>query len=181
MQKPLHRYSTLAAFWHWLAAALVIGQFTTGWLFHKVYEKGTPERLEWFSWHKTIGAALIVVVLLRLLTRFFVAAPKQPPRLPGWQRVAAGVSHFLLYVFLVAIPLGGLMAVSDGTSWVELKFGLAFPAVPGVTEAVADWAGDAHETYVWAFAALLGVHLLAAAYHQSRRDSAAGRMPPFSR
>ncbi|WP_265564074.1 cytochrome b [Sphingomicrobium arenosum] len=181
MQKPHIRYSALAAFWHWLAAALVIAQFTTGWLFHKVYERGSAARVDMFEWHKTIGAALILVVFLRLATRFVSTAPAQPERLPKWERVAAVVSHFLLYVFLVAIPLGGLMAVSKGGGWVDLKFGLVFPSVPGISEAVAEWAGEAHATYVWAFGALLVVHLLAAVYHQSRRDAAAGRMPPFQR
>ena len=181
MQKPLHRYSTLAAFWHWLAAALVIAQFTTGYLFHEVYARGSEARSGMFEWHKTIGAALILVVILRLATRFVSAAPEQPQRLPAWERSAATISHVFLYIFLVAIPLGGLMAVSDGKAWIDLKFGLAFPAVPGISERVAEWAGEAHATYVWAFGALLVVHLLAAIYHQTRRDPAAGRMPPFSR
>ncbi|MCM8557450.1 cytochrome b [Sphingomicrobium sediminis] len=174
----IHRYSSVAAFWHWLSAALVLTQFYTGYMFHQVFERGTPERTDMFAWHKTFGVLLLVVAILRVATRFFKPAPPIPQQLEAWERVGAKVSHLLLYGFILLIPLGGLVAISDRGP-VELKGGITIPALPGVTEPIADFAGDAHETYVWWFAALLGVHLVAGLYHQSKRTAAAGRMWPF--
>lgn len=174
------RYSAIAAFWHWLSAALVIGQFYSGYMFHKVFERGTPERAEMFGWHATLGYLLLVVALLRVATRLVKPAPPLPTALPERERVLAKISHMAIYAFIVLLPLGGILAISDrGTA--ELANGVTLPVIPGISESLSDLAGEMHGTFVWVFAALLAVHVAAAFYHQLRITPAAGRMWPFKR
>lgn len=168
------RYNHGAATLHWLTAILVLLQLYVGFTFHDL-PRG-PERMELFAWHKTLGAAILLVTLVRLAWRFFNPPPPYPSDMPKWDRAAAVWSHRIVYFALLALPLTGLAAVSKpGQSWVELKWGINIPALP-----LGDEFGDIHETLVLVTIVLLVVHVAAAIWHQwIAKDRAAGRMPPF--
>ena len=71
---------------HWITAALVLFQIWLGFSFADM-AKG-PERANLFTWHRTIGALILLVVLARLTYRLFNPPPPYPPELPRWERVA---------------------------------------------------------------------------------------------
>ena len=174
------RYRTVVVWIHWITAALVVTQVVVGFLFHRVYEQGTPERMEMFAWHKTIGATILVLALIRLAVRLMNPPPPYPSDFPKWERFLAVWNHRLFYVMLIALPLTGLAAVSgraeDGT--VPLLFGLSLPAIPGIPEENA--FGDVHEILVWTTLALVVLHVSAALYNQfGSATNVADRMPPF--
>ena len=89
-----------------------------------------------FAWHKTVGALILLLALVRLAVRLLNPPPPYPADFPRWQRFAAVWSHRLLYFLLIALPLTGLAAVSgraeDGM--VPLQLGLSLPAIPGIRE-----------------------------------------------
>ena len=174
----MQRYSAVAAFFHWLSAALVIGLFYSGYMFHQVFERGTPERGDMFAWHKTVGILLLVVAVLRIGHRLMKPPPPLPAALPANERMLAKWSHRLLYFLILFIPLTGLIKISPDGGMTELKGGIDFPLIPGVSEGLSDLAGTIHENIVWAFAVLLIIHILAALYHHGRGTAAAGRMWP---
>jgi cytochrome b561 len=171
------RYSHGAATFHWLTAALVLGQIYVGFCFHAM-PKG-PERMEMFTVHKTLGATILLVSLLRLAYRMMNPPPPYPADMPRWDRTLAVWSHRIVYAALIAMPLTGLIAVSakakDG--WVDLLWGMRIPALPiGDGEAF----GEIHEILVWTTILLLVIHVGAAIYHHLLvRDAASGRMPPL--
>lgn len=171
------RYSHGAATFHWLTAALVLGQIYVGFAFGAL-PRG-PERMEMFAVHKTLGAAILIVTLLRLAYRLAKPPPPYPADMPKWDRTLAVWSHRIVYTALLALPLTGLIAVSDRAKdgWVDLMWGMRIPALPiGDGEAF----GEVHEILVWATIALLVIHVAAAIYHHLiARDAASGRMPPL--
>ena len=174
------RYRSIVVWIHWITAAVVVTQVVVGFLFHRVYEQGTPERMEMFAWHKTIGALILVLALVRLAVRLMNPPPPYPSDFPKWERFAAVWNHRLFYVLLIALPLTGLTAVSgraeDGT--VPLLFGLALPAIPGIPE--KNPFGDWHEILVWITLALVVLHVSAALWNQfGSKTNVADRMPPF--
>lgn len=174
------RYGRGAAVLHWLMAALILLQLYVGWTFHHM-ERG-PARGEWFLWHKTLGVAILLLALARLAWRLMHRPPPFPPELPRWQRLAALWNHRAFYVLIIVLPLTGLTAISDGaeSSTTSLQFGLAFPLVPGVPEALGDFAGELHEWLVKLTIALLALHVAAALKHQFLdRNRMTGRMPPL--
>src|SRR5256885_2424734 len=80
-------YGIIAQAFHWLVALLVLAQLGLG-----LYAANLPvslARLRWLSHHKSLGLAILALVLLRLRR----GALKSPPRLPGsmprWGRPAA--------------------------------------------------------------------------------------------
>ena len=174
------RYRSTVVWIHWITAAVVIAQVVVGFAFHRFYEQGTPERMEMFAWHKTLGALILVLALLRLAVRLMNPPPPYPSDFPKWERFAAVWSHRLFYVLLIALPLTGLAAVSgraeDGT--VPLLFGLALPAIPGIPR--ENDFGDVHEILVWTTLALVVIHVGAALKNQfASSTDVADRMPPF--
>lgn len=170
------RYSTTAAAIHWLSAGLIIAQIWLGFTFHD-FPKGSPERAFYFDWHKTVGVIILLLALGRLALRLMRPAPAYPDGTPGWHSALATWGHRALYFLMIALPLTGLMAVSRGGPWTELKWGLSFPTVPDFME-----IHDLHEPLAFAMIGLLVIHVLAAMRNQFMGDRLlAGRMPPFSR
>ena len=172
------RYKPIVVWIHWITALFVVAQVVIGFTFANM-PRG-PERMEVFTWHKTIGATILVLALLRLAVRLLNPPPPYPSDFPKWERFFAVWNHRLFYVLLIALPLTGLLAVSgraeDGL--VPLKFGLALPAVPGVPE--ENGFGGVHEVLVFTTLALLVLHIGAALKNQFASSSdEADRMPPF--
>jgi cytochrome b561 len=172
------RYRSIVVWIHWITALVVVCQVVIGFTFANM-AKG-PERMEVFTWHKTIGALILILALVRLAVRLMNPPPPYPSDFPKWERAAAVWSHRLFYLLLIVIPLTGLAAVSgraqDGT--VPLLFGLKLPAIPGIGP--DNEFGDVHEILVFTTLALLVIHVGAALKNQfTSRTAVADRMPPF--
>jgi cytochrome b561 len=174
--KATLRYSHGQATFHWLTVVLILAQIYVGFRFGDL-PRG-PARMELFTIHKTLGATILIVTLLRLAYRMFNPPPPYPAEMPRWDRFLAVWSHRIVYTALIALPLTGLIAVSDRAKdgWVDLLWGMRIPALP-----VGDGElfGEVHEVLVWTTIALLVVHVAAAIYHMVIRDAASGRMPPL--
>ncbi len=169
------RYGGLAVAIHWVSAALILAQVTLGFAFGN-FPRGSAERAELFTWHKTVGVVILLLALVRLAVRLIDAPPPYPEDFPKWERRFAVWNHRIFYFLMIALPLTGLAAVSkravDGMT--ELVGGIRFPvvAIPGL--------GGAHEWLAFALIGLLGLHVLAALKNQFVTGGpVAGRMPPF--
>jgi len=173
------RYKSIVVWIHWITAALVVAQVIVGFTFAEFLEKG-PTRTEVFAWHKTLGATILVLALVRLAVRLLNPPPPYPSDFPRWERFLAVWNHRIFYVLLIALPLTGLAAVSgraeDGT--VPPLFGLKLPAIPGISP--DNEFGDVHEILVFTTLALVVLHVGAALYNQfGSSTNVADRMPPF--
>ena len=180
-QEPIRRYINAAVAIHWTTALLVVTQVIVGFTFDNM-ERG-PERAELFTWHKTIGATILLLTIARLTVRLNNPPPPFPPELPAWERVAAVWNHRAFYFLLFALPLTGLIAVSGRTEgwFTPLIGGIPLPVVPGISENGGDLSGDVHIVLVFTTLALLVLHIGAALKQQffDRPGRVAGRMPPF--
>ena len=173
------RYKSIVVWIHWITALLVVTQVVIGFTFDEFMERG-PARSELFAWHKTLGATILVLALIRLAVRLLNPPPPYPTDFPKWERFLAVWNHRLFYILLIALPLTGLAAVSgraeDGT--VPLLFGLKLPAIPGISP--ENGFGDVHAILVFTTLALVVLHVGAALYNQfGSATNVADRMPPF--
>ena len=171
------RYSHGQATFHWITVVLVLAQIYVGFRFGDL-PRG-PARMELFDIHKTLGATILLITLARLAYRMMNPPPPYPSEMPKWDRFLAVWSHRIVYFALLALPLTGLIAVSERAKdgWVDLMWGMRIPALPlGDGETF----GEVHEILVFTTIALLVIHVAAAIYHHVIvRDAASGRMPPL--
>ena len=180
-QHPLRRYSNAAVGLHWVTAVLVLFQIWLGLSFADMAQG--PQRGELFTWHKTVGATILILALARLTYRLMNPPPPFPPELPRWERLAAVWNHRLFYILLIGLPIGGLIAVSGHTKGptTTLLGGVQIPVVPGISEQMGEAAGEVHSALAWVLIALMVVHVAAALKQQffDRPGRMSGRMPPF--
>ena len=179
-QEPVRRYSNWAVTFHWFTVVLVLTQAYLGFSF--AWADEGPGRTELFTWHKTIGALILLTTIARLSYRLVNPPPAFPPDLPQWEHVPALWSHRLFYFLLIAMPLSGLIAVSGHAkgATTPLAGGIPLPVVPGVNEHVGDVFGNLHIVLVAVLLLTIVIHVAAALKHQFfDHIPAAGRMPPF--
>lgn len=179
-QDPQLRYSNVAVAIHWTTVALGVTQIALGFAFHRFAEGAA--RGELFTWHKTIGALILLLTLARLAYRLKNPPPPYSPDLPKWERIAGTWNHRIFYFLLIGLPLGGLIAVSARTEgwYTPLVGGIPLPVIPGVSEQMGELAGTAHVVLAFALIGFILLHAAAALKHQFfDRIPTSGRMPPF--
>jgi cytochrome b561 len=172
------RYKSVAVVIHWITAALLLTQVWIGLQFADM-AKG-PARDNLFTWHKTLGATILLLAVVRLTVRLRNPPPPFPKDFPKWDRFAAVWSHRIFYFMLFALPLTGLAAVSArAPGWsTPLIGGIPLPLIPGLQR--VDGIGDIHVILVWTTLALLVLHVGAALKQQFiDKTDVADRMPPF--
>jgi cytochrome b561 len=170
-------YGIVAQAFHWLTAALVLLQLGLG-----LYAARLPvslARLVWLSRHKSLGLAILALVLLRLAWRAFERPPALPARMPRWERRAALANHRGLYLLLVLAPLAGWASASAAGLSVNW-FGLfAVPDLVARNASLAEALKALHAALVATLALLLLAHVGAAARHAFLlHDGIARRMVP---
>ncbi|HZV93879.1 MAG TPA: cytochrome b/b6 domain-containing protein, partial [Caldimonas sp.] len=90
---------------HWTTAALVVALWALGQTIDW-FPKGTP-RIFARSTHISLGVALAFVLVARIVWRLGARAVHLPPAGLGWLDRLATLTHWLLYVLLVAtVALG---------------------------------------------------------------------------
>jgi len=170
---PVQRYSTVAMWFHWTIAALVILNLAIG-LLHDALP-GQPMPL-----HKSIGLTVLALTAARVAWRLGHRPPPLPAHTPGWERGAAHATHWLLYLLMIAMPVTGWMMVSGSAQRRPLDwFGLFdLPYLP-VGPSAGGFGHEAHEILGWLMLALVVLHVGAALRHRLiLRDHVLARMAP---
>lgn len=168
------RYSRGAIAFHWTIAALIIFNLWLG-----LGHDALPETWKVMPVHKAVGVTILVLTLARIGWRIAHPAPPLPAHLPGWERAAAHGSHFLLYAFMLIMPLSGWAMVSGVKRRPLEWFGLFDILYLPVSQGLADVGHDVHELLGWGFVALILLHIGAALrHHFLLRDNVLLRMLP---
>jgi cytochrome b561 len=162
------RYSRGLIALHWLTVLLVIGAWLTAEGGREVVRN--PPLL-----HFTMGFAVLMLVLPRLVLRLLGQAPASPA---GPLAIVAKLGHGVLYLLLIAVPLTGWLVASRMGVAVEV-FGLPLPALLDRVAGKPGLIGDLHENGGDLIMILAGLHGLMALWHQFvLRDGTLARMRP---
>jgi cytochrome b561 len=181
------RYTRTAMTLHWLIALLMIGNVVLG-----LSADALPD--DWvrpvIDTHKSIGITVLGLALLRILWRVSHKPPPLPREFPPWEKLAAHVAHFLLYLLMIALPLSGWLhdsAWKDAATHPMRLFNLvSWPRIgyvmnldPALKESLHDRFGALHTWLGYALYALLAMHIGGALKHQwIDRKSVLERMVP---
>lgn len=177
------KYDTIAMALHWIIAALMIFLIFFGEDLMEEAEDGGEAMAGTFlpSLHVSLGSAVLVLSVLRLLWRTMNPPPALPATMAPWEVLATKVTHGVFYVLMIGLPLTGWLSfprfLRENPAMSEVSiFGVI--GVPGAPDPGIP-AGLLHNVGSKVGMALVILHVLAALKHQFvSRDGLLGRMSP---
>ncbi|MCL7462194.1 cytochrome b [Pseudomonas sp. NW5] len=158
------RYGLIGILLHWSMALLVVGLFGLG-----LWMSGLDLFSPWYTQaprlHQGLGVLLALLLLLRLFWRVLSPPPRPLASHGRGIRMAARISHGLLYAGLLGMVLSGYLLSSAEGRPVEV-FGLfSLPALFAPWPGQRLLAGSLHQGLAWGLMGLALLHALAALKH----------------
>ena len=93
------QYGPTAKVFHWLIVALLLVQYSIGWLMPDIHRGDKPGAA--MTFHVSVGLTVLVLIVLRFAWR--LGHPVSPESsLPPWQRLSSEAVHWLLYALVLA-------------------------------------------------------------------------------
>jgi cytochrome b561 len=168
-------YDGVARLLHWLIVLLIAAQFVIGWTMPDIHKGTLPEGL--IAWHLGVGATLIAALVLRIVWR--ATHRPSPASVSPFFRVVSHITHGLLYLALVVVPLLG-WANASSRGWTIKLFGvLPYPSISPTGSSVGHEMGDIHGYLAWVLLVLIGLHVAGALFHRFvLKDDVLQRMLP---
>jgi cytochrome b561 len=175
--KVVQTYTSGAIFLHWFMAFALTANFILGLTMSDL--PLSPQKLQFYSWHKWAGITLLGLVTLRWIWRGIKPPPELLPA-PLWQQRAAKISHVLLYGLMFAIPLSGWLMSSAGGFTVSYLGVLPLPDLVSKNKALFELLKETHEILNFSLLGVVALHALAALkHHFIERDASMYRMLPW--
>jgi cytochrome b561 len=164
----IRRFTALQRLLHWLMAICILAMLFIG---VGMVSSIMPKYLTLVSIHRPLGIGILVLALIRLAVRLRSGAPPLPMDLPEPMKLAAHLSHYLLYALMIGMPLIGWAMLSTAAYPVVLYGSVDLPAILPQSDSLHAMLWDAHFYLAFAFFALILLHIAAALFHALvRRD-----------
>ncbi|HYN79601.1 MAG TPA: cytochrome b [Lamprocystis sp. (in: g-proteobacteria)] len=175
------RYNLPSQLFHWTVALLILGLIVTDSLRGDA-PKDSDLRTYWLHLHESLGVLVFLVVIARILWSRISTQPA-PIDGPQWSLIAGKLTHGLLNLATLLIPISGYLRVVSKDGRIAEFFGIQLPSLvpasPQLNDAMHIFHGEPMEFFLYA---LVGLHVAAALWHQyARRDGTLERMLPWGR
>jgi cytochrome b561 len=172
-----HRFTLFQRLLHWLMAVGIIAMLFIG---VGMVSTITPKYLPLILLHRSLGLALLILVLIRLALRLYYGAPPLPIDLPGPMKLGAKLSHLALYGLMIVMPLLGLGMLWAAAYPVVVYGGIQIPSLLPQSDSAHNLLWSAHFYLAFAFFALVLLHVAAGLFHALvRRDGVFATMAPL--
>ena len=159
------QYSGFAKLLHWGSALTVVGMFALGlWMdgltYYDAWYRKAPDL------HKSIGVALVLVTVIRLIYRFAMSYPRPLAGHSRTLRAAAKAVHIAVYLLLLVMFVSGyLITTAKGEPLIVFGGALEIPSLITGIDNLEDKAGEVHEIAAFTLIGLALLHALAALKH----------------
>ncbi|MBO9716088.1 MAG: cytochrome b [Pseudoxanthomonas sp.] len=178
LKNTADRWGGISQLLHWTIAVLILAIGVVGLVMGEL-----PRSPKWFwvyTMHKSLGLAVLALVLARLGWRVYAGAPAPVPGTPRWQEKVASATHGAMYLLILALPLSGWLYDSASGLRPFRWFGLAeVPKLSPPNKPLAGFMHEAHELLFWVLIVLVIAHAGAALWHHLvQRDATLARMLP---
>lgn len=162
------QFGIISKTFHWIIGILMIGLWTVGLGLAEHYIEGA-QRPEMMTNHKSLGAIVLGLVILRIIWRFMNC--KTSPRddhFPKFSRVLYKLNNYLFYGLMLAFPLSGILM---GLFWGKPLTIFGFQLMNGFTHEmqsveVAKFLRGVHGVCGKLFIVAFAAHILGMLYHQ---------------
>lgn len=175
------KYATPTRFLHWIAAVMVIATLPIGVV---MLQEGLARPVQnlLFVLHKNGGVIILLLVLARIIARFWAPSPVLPPEIPRWQARVARFTQVALYALLLIMAISGYVRVRAGGFPIEGLDALGIPGFVPRSDALAEVAKTIHFYARFPLIALIALHIAAGLKHLIARDGVFGHIwPPLGR
>jgi cytochrome b561 len=174
---PSLRYTRTAQSLHWLMALMIFGLLGLG--FYMSDLPLSPDKLQYYAWHKWAGVSVFVLVWLRLAWRITHQPPTMPESMSVPLQWGAHAGHFLLYALMLCIPVSGWL-MSSAKGFQTVWFGvLPIPDLIGKDKLLGENLAELHEALSIGLLLLIAGHTAAAFFHHFiHKDHTLQRMWP---
>jgi len=168
-------YLPVARIFHWLTAALVLTMLPIG-VAMASFDLG-PVEDTLYHLHRSIGALVLVITVVRLINRLGNPAPPLPADMPAFQQFAAHATHWGLYALLIVQPIVGWIATSAYRAPVLFFWLFELPPIWPENRPFSEAMFTVHRSLGILIALLICAHIGAALYHHFiLKDRVLGRM-----
>ncbi len=174
------RWGVIAKGFHWIIALAVAAMLALGWWAHSLPYSALKVDVFWV--HKSLGILVLITMVLRLGWRLVNPAPPLPTDLKAWERAAAHLTHYGLYLLLLAMPVSGWV-INSAANFPLTVFGwFDVPAIAPPDDDLKELASTVHWVLAWSIIAVVALHVAAALkHHFLLKDDVLRRMLPFAR
>lgn len=172
MSNEITKWSIMTRIFHW---GTVILLFVT-WLMISL-DGNINSTLDFLDLHKAFGTTVLLFVAARILNRLSSQAPPAVP-MPKWQHQISHITHWSLYLLLLAMPIAGILTSLYGNHPISM-FGLFdIPVMITPDRKTAHLFENIHKDILWvALLIMTGLHVVGALYHQFiQKDNLIARM-----
>jgi cytochrome b561 len=174
---PVEGYSPVAKTLHWLMAAAILAGLTIGILLDKVPEG--PIQNTMYDIHRSLGAVILLLAVIRLAYRVTQGAPEEDPTLAPHERVLSRIVHVALYALMIAVPIGGWAATSAYGAPIFVFWLFELPPLLAKNEKLAETLFAIHKAGALTLGGLIVLHLAGVFVHAViKRDGVLARMMP---
>ncbi len=180
MNEKSTKYTFLAMILHWLIAILVI----VNWRATEAAEhasKADGEKI--MGNHFAFGVIILVLALAHLVVRFTSSRPPLASTLKPWEAMLARVTHVLLGLLVILLPLMGWTAMSLYGQPIDVFSVFTLPALPlSPDKDMAKSIFEAHGVVGSILVYLMFLHIAGTLKHTLLdRDGNLFRMLPFGK
>lgn len=174
---PVEGYSAAAKTLHWLMAAAILTSLPIGILLSRVPEG--PIQNTMYDIHRSLGAVILLLAVIRLSYRLVHGAPEEDPTLAPHERVLSRIVHVGLYILMIAVPIGGWAATSAYGAPIFVFWLFELPPLLAKNEKLSETLFALHKVGALTMGALIVLHLAGVVMHAFvKRDGVVAKMLP---
>jgi cytochrome b561 len=172
------RFTGLARLLHWLMAIMILAMLFIG---VGMISTVSSRYQVLVGIHRPLGIAILVLAVIRLAYRLLSPVPPLPAHMSSAERALAKLSHYLLYVLMIAMPLIGWAMLSAQNYPIVLWGPWHLPPILSPDPMLYAFLRRAHTYLAYLFFATILAHFAAALMHALiHRDGVFASMAPWS-
>lgn len=147
---------------HWLSAFIFIGLIALG-LYMSDLEK-SPEKLELFDLHKSLGVGIFMLMMLRLVWLKVSPNPQQISK-AKFEHILGHAVKGILYLAMIIMPISGWVLSNAAGHEVAFFNLFTLPNIVAENDSLHEFAEDFHGTTGQVMIAVILLHIAGALKH----------------
>ena len=159
------KYHLSARIIHWIMALIIISLLVVGFYMTNFLDKEASYRMTIYGLHKSFGALVIFLFVIRIFIRLSKEVPKLPNSIGINTQRLAHLVHFLLYVLMIFMPLSGYL-MSNFFGYPVHLFGLSLPMLVTKNIELGQFFASTHKFLGFSFATVLFLHIAGVLKHR---------------